>query len=260
MLVLCYGIPKSGSTLAFEMVSEVLRNAGYEQPYVHNDRTEIEDATNARGRPRRNFLKEITKEPVTELIEAIGPSRKIAAKSHGRFTSDLFPWLEELQQKRDLQVIASYRDPRDICLSALDAGERSRAKSVPTAFAGIDSLETAAKNVKKRIDDFRQWAALQGTLRLYYETVAFRPDEAISAIETVLGVKSDHEQVKQYVFEEARTLKNKAQSQRHLEELDETQREELTEYFAKFIRKACEQDNQNWYDKFRRKILAGDEA
>ena len=118
-------------------------------------------------------------------------------------------------------------------------------------------MEIAKQNVKKRIVDFRHWAALEGSLRLYYETVAFRPDDAISAIETVLDVKADHERVKHYVFEDARTLKNKAKSQRHLEDMDDLPHKELTEFFRNFICKACDQGDQNWYDKFRRKILEG---
>jgi len=260
MLVICYGIPKSGSTLAFKMVLEVLRNAGYEQPHIVNERIRAGGIAVTPGSLQGNFLKSTTKDSINELIEAIGPSRMIAVKTHARLTNDLFPWLEELQRKRTLQVVASYRDPRDICLSAMDAGEKSRAKSVRKAFSSIDRLETAARKVTRRVADFRQWAALQGTLRLYYETVAFRPDEAISAIETVLGIKCDHEHVKRSVFEDANLFKNKAKSQRHLEDMDDLRRKELTQFFRKFIRRACEKDDQEWYDKHRRKILKKIEA
>jgi len=261
MLVICYGIPKSGSTLAFRMVLEVLRNAGYEQSHILNERPRVGGVAVAKGSLRSNFLKSTTKESIGELVEAIGPSRMIAMKSHARFTNDLFPWLEEMQQKRAVQVIASYRDPRDICLSAMDAGERSRAQSVvKKAFSSIDSVEAAARRVTRRIDDFRKWAALQGTLRLYYETVAFHPDEAISAIEIALGIKCDHERVKRSVFEDANLFENKAKSQRHREDMGDLRRKELTEIFRKFIRRACEEDDQKWYDKRRQRILKGIEA
>jgi len=252
MLVLCYGIPRSGSTLAFEMVCEILRSAGYEQAFVRNDRI---GAQNPKGKSGRKSLESISKEAIAELVTTIGQSRKIAVKTHGAFTEDLFPWLEELQQKRDLQVIASYRDPRDVCLSLLEAGEKSRSKPVPGSFRRVDSFQTAAQNVKHRIVSFRRWASLHGTLRLNYETVAFQPDDAIAEIERVLGVTSDHEQVMHRAFDEANTLKNKAKSQRHLEDMDALPRKELTEIFRNFIRKACEEDDQQWYEKFRRKIL-----
>jgi hypothetical protein len=260
MLVICYGIPKSGSTLAFKVVLEVLRSAGYEQPHIRNERVRAAGVAVAEGSLPSNFLKKATKDAINALAEEIGPSRAIAVKTHARFANDLFPWLEEMQQKRALQVIASYRDPRDICLSAMDAGEKSRTNPVPKAFGGIDSLEAAVQKVTRRIGDFRQWAALQGTLRLYYETVAFQPDDAIAAIETALGIQCDHEIVKRCVFEDAGLLKNRAKSQRHLEDMDARARKELTEIFQKFIRRACEEDAQNWYDKHRRKVLRDIEA
>jgi hypothetical protein len=257
MLVLCYGIPRSGSTLAFEMVSEILRGGGFEQAFVRNDRA---GPQTRKGKNARNYLDRISREAITELVAAIGPSRKIAVKTHGAFTVDLFPWLEELQRKGDMQVIASYRDPRDICLSLMEAGEKSRNKPVPGSFRRVDSFETAAQNVKHRVVSYRRWAALQGTLRLNYETVAFHPDDAIAKIEAVFGIKSDREQVKRHAFEDANTLKNEARSHRHLEDMDTGNRTALSENFRTFIRKACEEDDQNWYDKFRRKILDNLEA
>ena len=252
MLVISYGIPKSGSTLAYEVLRGVLTSAGHTQDVFYNDR--LEDAEPARG-AKRNFLTRIVRERIEELIAKIPPSQIVAVKTHAAFKPDLFRWLEELQQKRVLQVIASYRDPRDICLSLVDAGERLRQRGQERSFARVTDLDVAVGNVGQRLVGFRRWAALKGTLRLNYEVVAFEPLKAIAAIEEVLGVKSDHEQVMRYAFEEAFTLKNKAKRHRYEDELDETQKTALRKEFRKFIKHVMERNDQAWFDEYRETML-----
>src|SRR6185437_5652421 len=119
MLVLCYGIQKSGSTLAFELVRGVLESAGFEQPFLRNERFKGDVSIPAAA---RNYVEGVTQEKIVELTDIIGPDRKIAVKTHGGFRAKMFPWLEEMQARAALQIIVSWRDPRDICLSLLDAG------------------------------------------------------------------------------------------------------------------------------------------
>ena len=73
MLVLCYGMQKSGSTLAFELTCGVLRSAGFEQAFVYNDMREPDPE-----KTRRNFLAKVTRENMEALLSAIGPDRRIA--------------------------------------------------------------------------------------------------------------------------------------------------------------------------------------
>jgi hypothetical protein len=53
----------------------------------------------------------------------------------------MFPWLEDLQARDALQVVVSWRDPRDICLSLLDAGEWSR-RLQAGAFTELETSTT----------------------------------------------------------------------------------------------------------------------
>ncbi len=252
MIVISYGIPKSGSTLAFELLRGMLRTAGFEQEVFHND---VRDISTVNPERARNFISGITKEKLTDLIERTGPDRIIAFKTHSVFPDDKFGWLEAAQTDRKLQVIASYRDPRDVCLSLMDSGRKSREKGVQT-FSGIEDLARAAHKVTGRIKEFRKWAALRGALRLNYVVVAFDPDNAMDAIECVLNIKSDRERVKEYAFSEARTLKNKAKRARYLDEMDDEQKQTMQETFGRFITRVCEQNDQSWFDKYRAKLVA----
>jgi hypothetical protein len=178
----------------------------------------------------------------------------IAVKTHEPFEPGLFAWLEALQLERKLQVIASYRDPRELCLSLLDAAANARARG-QNAFVELKDLESVIVRVEKRIRHFRRWAALSGSLRLYYDTVAFVPDVAINAIERTLGVQADHAQVIKHAFEDAFTQKNKGVRERYLTDLSDAERSALTERFREFIDGPCQGRDEEWLSEFRERML-----
>jgi hypothetical protein len=255
VLVLCYGIPKSGSTLAFELVKSALKNAGFEQKTFVNHARGTEGAE--AGLPGvRNFAASLDKPTLEDLFARMGTARKIAVKTHSPFPDADFAWLEERQLAGDIQVIASYRDPREICLSLMDAAEKAR-KRGHEAFGGIEIMRRAQRNARHRIKDFRKWAALKGTMRLDYDTVAFAPDETLDRIEKLLSIKcSDREEVKDYAYYEAPTQKNKGLRNRYKSDLTEEQSADMLERFGEIIRVFAEND-QTWFDACRRKMLAG---
>ena len=257
MLIISYGIPKTGSTLAFELVRGLLVNAGFAQDFHYNDRPGAH-----RTRGKRGFLTTVSRERIEDLIAQIGPDRRIAVKTHAAFEPEMFAWLEDLQQKREIQVIASYRDPRDIALSVMDAGKRARARLLVKpdsgkAFSSVQDLDHAAKNIAVRIVQFRRWAALKGSLRVNYDDVAFEPLKVIDAMERALGVVCNREEVLHYAFEEAFTLKNKAKRHRYEDEMDDAQKKTMRQTFRNFIRKVCEENSQEWFDVYREKMLRG---
>ena len=248
MLVICYGIAKSGSTLGFELVKGVLTGAGYDQKKVRSN--------GLKPRARGNYILSVTRQTITDIVETIGPNRIVAAKTHSRLSDDMFAWLEELQSQRKVQVITSYRDPRDVCLSLVDHGAKAR-ESGRKGFAKIRNLDRAADLVDLAIPKFRAWSALQGSVRLYFDMVAFSPDDAIAAIEKGLGVSCDHEAAKQYAFEDAFTQRNKARKSRFEDEMDEEDRKELTARFREFIERACIANDQGLFTRYCERILRG---
>jgi hypothetical protein len=271
MLVLCYGIPKSGSTLAYEMVRGILLSAGYPQ-----ERLEVPQANLKPNKRGKNYMRAVngkhgpkdagadehrsmTTESITGLVDAVGPHRMIAVKTHEPLPRDMFAFVENLQQQKKLQIIASYRDPRDICVSLLDAARKAR-KRGRTTFSANTDLQSAAKNVERRIRAFRRWASVQGSLRLYYESVAFASDTAISSIEQVLGLSVDHEKVKKYAFEDAHTLMNKGISNRYLESFTPEEQQDLYLRFRTFIEDVCKGGDDAWFDDFRQSVYEKAEA
>jgi hypothetical protein len=251
MLVISYGIPKSGSTLAFELLRGALESAGHPQFLLRNERPEEAKAVAA---PRRNFVNEISRENVQEMIAKIGPGRILAVKTHSPFKPELFCWLEEMQAAGEIQIIANYRDPRDICLSLMDASRRAEERG-QQPFSGINDLETAAQRVQKRVVNFRRWAAVRGSLRIRYDDVAFDTQKVLDGYERVLGITFDRAQVLRYAFEEADTLRNKAKRNRWRDELDDAQKEFTRKCFRKFIFNAINHDNQEYHEQLREQLI-----
>ncbi len=159
-----------------------------------------------------------------------------------------------MQANREIRVIASYRDPREIFLSLMDAAKKAKKLGL-NAFAGRAAQEQAQQGIERRIEEFRVWGALKGTLRLDYDTVAFLPEDAMGLIEAALDIKSDRAAAKHYAFNEAYTQKNKAKRARYRTEMSTEQNTEMLARFGDFIRRVCGQDDQSWFDECRAALL-----
>ncbi|HTT99475.1 MAG TPA: hypothetical protein VMF58_15615 [Rhizomicrobium sp.] len=246
MLVICYGMAKSGSTLAFELTKGILSAAGHDQGKVKSE--------GLKKRRGGNYIAELTRDSVTDIVSAIEPGRIVAAKTHKCFEEDEFAWYEDMQAQRKIQVVASYRDPRDMCLSLIDHGARSR-ESGQESYAQIEDLKDAARLVSNAIPKFRKWASLNGSVRLSYDTVAFSPDAAIDTLESVLGVTCDHEAARKHAFEDSFTQRNKAQKMRFESEMDDQQKRDMQRRFGEFIERVCGQNDQQWFSSYREQVL-----
>lgn len=246
MLILCYGITKSGSTLTFELIKGMLASAGHVQE-------RLPDGPVNPGH-RVNYVQPLDRKRLNQLLAAVG-ERRIAVKTHAGFNDPLFPYLEELHRAGRLRIVASYRDPREICLSLVDAGKRARADK-KKEFSEVTDLESAVPRVMEQVQKFRRWGAVEGTLRLDYDLVAFSPDAALDRLEACLGIACDRDAAKRHAFDEAFTQKNKARRNRAGEELSEAENAQLLNTFAPFIRDVCHGDGGKWFSSLRAQFLA----
>lgn len=252
MLIIAYGIPKTGSTLTFELLRAMLITKGFSQDLDSMDRRIVEPLD---ARAKRNFYGEMSRADIETLLAKIGPKDRIAVKTHAWFDVKPYSWLDALCEKREVQIIASYRDPRDICLSLVDAANRARDAGAQ-AFSNVRDLAHATKKVKRRVNDFRIWGSFANTVRVDYNEVAFNPTKTLDALERALDLVCDREEVLRYAFKEAITLKNKAAPHRHEDELDDAQRGVLDDQFRGFLRRVMGSEDTEWFDKMRERMLA----
>jgi DNA-binding MarR family transcriptional regulator len=240
MLVMCYGVTKSGSTLAFELAKKALESAGYEQPV-------LSDSVVDPGR-RVNFISNVTSERIKALVKEIGGDRIIAVKTHVGLSPETVELMNELARTGDAKVHTVVRDPRDVCLSLLDAGAKARQKG-KEAFAEVYTLEDASANVVKQLERLRCWGSINGALILDYKQAAFSPEEALIQIEQHLGITCDHAAVIDKVMNQTFTQKNKGVKDRYISELSEGDKETLKRTFGEFITKVCEARDYSWFGR-----------
>ena len=225
MLVFSYGIPKSGSTLAFQIARAAARFAGHSQRL-------LAPPFSSPGH-KVNFHQVLDPALLAPLAARVG-DRVLVIKTHDCPGPDWIAAYRALAVRGAAKAIVNHRDPRDICLSLCDAGRAARAQG-EAAFAEFVTLEDAALRVRDYLGELEAWLALPGLLELRYESCAFRMDEAIDAIKAHLGLRTPNWVVRLYAGHIAFTHRNKAVPERHARELDAADRATLDAAFAPYL-------------------------
>lgn len=229
MILVSYGITKSGSTLAFELVKGVLAAAGHPQPRLPDGVVEPGHKVNFAVFSRDTVA------AVDRLLAAAPGDRIIAVKTHSGFEPGARSYLSALIEAGRLKVQVVHRDPRDICLSMLDAGRDARARG-RQAFSEIVSPADAMTAASNQLEKLRMWRELPGVLELEYEELGFSPEAAIDRIAAALHVATDRRAAHDHAFRRAFTQKNLAVRRRHLVERDRALVSAFAERFAPLIR------------------------
>ena len=176
LLYVSFGMGKSGSTLAFNLVREMLAAAGRAQPQLRSP-----------GTSDGNFVAALTWEVlgwVREEAEAAGGT--VALKTHRR------PFLS-VRRAIDADWLTGHavcRDPRDIALSMVDATRKGLGwgRYGGTGFAEPEDTLPVIRNHVKR---FEAWAALPGIVAVHYEMLAFDTETVATRIAAQLGLEVD---------------------------------------------------------------------
>jgi len=220
LLYFSYGMTKTGSTLAFQLVRSALDLCGFPQ-----DRVPL-DVVNPVL--RRNFVNHISERQLSELKdEAKKRGYPIALKTHMRPD----PCVVEMIQSGEAIAHACYRDPRDMALSMLDHAQKSR-ETGGEEFAELTSLAQTFTNIRSQHDSLTAWLRLPNVMPLYFEDIAFNTVKTARRILKQLNLKLDPEVLADVVQTQRFTQKNKALRTRHAEELGADISAEIAAEFA----------------------------
>jgi hypothetical protein len=246
MIVLCYGMTRSGSTLAFELCKAVLAQRGYEQRPLPEGAVE--------GGRRINFINKVSIRDLRRLLKEVSATERIAVKIHVSIGLEQVRFLETCVRQGSARVHVNYRDPREVCLSLIDAGVRARERG-RQAFSEVYSLTDAAKIVNRRLAACRRWGSIRGALHLYYNDVAFNTRYAIDQIcndfNFALPDDKEYNAIVDHVFNKAFTQKSKAVIDRH-KELTLSQNEFLNKEIPElqaFITRVCAKRDYGWFQE-----------
>jgi hypothetical protein len=227
LLYFSYGMTKTGSTLAFQLVRSALDLCGFPQDQVANAAGPADQ--------KRNFVNHITDSQLDDLMQkAKIRGYPIALKTHTRPD----PCVVKAIQSGDAIAHACYRDPRDMALSMLDHGKRSR-ENGRAAFAEIETLAQAFTNIRSQHDSLTAWLRLPHVMPLYYGDIAFNTANTAQRILEQLKLKLNPEVLAEVVLTQRFTQKNKGKPSRYIDEMDvEISANVKTEYaplFKRFI-------------------------
>ncbi len=218
LIYISYGMWKSGSTLAFELTRAILEQNGYPQTRLSQSGISIDE--------RINFVPELYT-PELEAIEQEARARgyPIVLKTHARPTDDVKIWAA---QGRIIGHCV-YRDAREMALSLMDHGARSRAEG-KKSFAHVKNLDSAILSIHKQVPCFQEWVRLPGMMPLYYDDVAFDTAATVRLLCRQLGLKADPRQVARIAKTEQFTQYNKGVRRRFREMAPEDGERVLQEF------------------------------
>ncbi len=217
-----YGMTKSGSTLAYELARSGLVLAGFDQPRL--------SLSAVMNRKKINFCSHIDADNVAAIKrETMAIGHPIAIKTHTRAD----PEVVKLLQNGEAMAHAVYRDPREIALSMLDHGAKSRAKGKP-GFVEFETVDDTIENIRHQTNSLKSWLSLPNVRPLFYDDFAFDMDRFTPIILDEVGVKADTTKVIRMTTKDRFTQRNKARQARYLTDMTPEDSAKFESIFAGF--------------------------
>ena len=230
LIYISYGMAKSGSTLAFQLVSAILEEAGIAQYDL--------DLREGSSLEQARFVGIIRPQELGHMV-AVAKARgggPIAVKTHG----GLWNCVAEGLDHGWIIGHTVCRDPRDIALSMMDASRMGEAWGRREGQP-LRHIEDALDYVRAHSKKFADWARHPAILPIAYERLAFDTEAVAADIAKQLGVEADVKRVAK-MAKASKTNYNVAKSRRHEAEMSAEVSERIREEFAGFIDKWCEPD------------------
>ena len=230
MIVIAYGVEKSGSTLGFEMAKAVLSLNGFEQVRLPDELVNTPPL-------EINQFGPCTAERIASLIEYTKDTW-IVVKTHHPPQIPAIELLEHIDAG-DAKIQVSYREPRGHVLAMLDwYRERTEGRE------RVDTLEAAVKLLQRRLGNLRRWGSFP-SLKLQYDEFAFDRVRGPKIIAEHLGVTVDPEEV-WAIVNHASTKRNVARPHRYRTEMSARDLADVEAAFSEYLRLTDDHD-LSWF-------------
>lgn len=237
MIVISFGVRKSGSTLAFEMAKAVLELNGHPQP-------KLADGLVEEGRPS-NTVGRWTDERLARLVR-VTEGTKIVIKTHGPPNRLTIGKLLGFVESGRVRIHVVYRDPRDAVLAILDHGARSRAENRQPLSQVVD-VDDAIPILRKDVTKLRRWGMFP-SLKLLYDDFAFDPEKWVARIAEDLGVSVDVDEAWKIV-NDRETKKGVASPHRHREEMTPGDAARIAAALPDYL-ELTERNDPEWFQRW----------
>lgn len=233
MFIVSIGMKKSGSAYLYNIVNDLLIEAG------HKDARQIKERHKLHQLMKwgNNNVGDLSFFTLAKLYRINRIEGTFIVKTHepSGIAGNLFC------RYGALRVIYSYRDPRDALLSAIDHGRRIIADGEYHTFAKIVDFDVALKTVGSWIDIWEKCSKIPNVLLLKYEDLMTDPINCVTNILNYLELSVDDNQIQEILWKYSKNnpggeLKrlhfNKAKIYRYKEEMSLEQKNTCLEYFG----------------------------
>ena len=178
MIILSFGMPKSASSFAFQLVSEMAGLAGYDQ---------LEIRRKYLVGHQQNAFQMLNPGNCGGLFQSIPDDEIYTIKTHGSFCEPI----EHGLSHGKIKALATYRDPLDMAVSLLDAGEKERLRPTHQQrkdFAELFTLSDAIKVIDWSVDEADKWLSNPFTMNVPYTEVFNGAEQVAIKLQNFLGL------------------------------------------------------------------------
>lgn len=183
MLVVAAGMQKSGSGWLFNLINALVASTG---------------GVNSRSLSRGRFAARLLDGPNCLVGEVAWPKMvmlytlslrygSFVVKTHDAPTAAI----RRMCGDGRVRAIYSYRDLRDVALSAMDHGRRLRVEGRIGSMQSITTVEEALRFADGLVPTWRDWLSCPGTLALRFEDAVTDPEAAVRRIADHLETRLD---------------------------------------------------------------------
>ncbi|MEQ8651438.1 MAG: hypothetical protein RIC87_03135 [Kiloniellales bacterium] len=190
VIIVSYGVAKSSSSYAFQLIDSACYN---------NFDTVLQYKEYRRDILKTNSLDDMASD-LNSLFSRVSkqPAKPIAFKTHEFFKVDQKPLPRAAKEFRplfrsgDAICVGTYRDPRDVCLSFLDHGERDRrAGNTSNHMTKMFSISDTIAATKWQFRNLRFWSKMPNTILFSYEEMTQNTNKCLEIISDKTGLSYD---------------------------------------------------------------------
>jgi len=176
MLYICYGMPKSASTFAFQLARDFARTVSSQEELKARMPEDL----------KHPFLGDM-KESLRRVSQCIPQYEIYVVKTHAPMSDRLKPMLTQ----GDVKAFATFRNPYDIVVSLKDAGETERHKEKERQrewFTNIKTYEDALQHLPPILNAASDWLQRPDVLKLSFSAIKNQALSVAKQIAAHMGI------------------------------------------------------------------------
>jgi len=178
LIYFSYGMTKSASSFAYQLVQGIVKGTSMRL-------LPVPPAIRGNKAPE-NYVEPLSEDVVGQILDWLPQDAATVIKTHGRPRSEV----SRMVRGGTAFACATFRDPRDIAVSMLDHGRRSREAGIAD-FAQFETPRDTVDDIKRQIGVLDDWVGAEKTLLLPFDLLRLDPVAAVSDVLGQLGLEGD---------------------------------------------------------------------